>query len=92
MPDVIFGSLATLIGAIGTYLIAKKKLNPIFFPVPAIVSNTIIIPFVLKYAYGIDSGLYFFFLTVGAGEIISCGVLGMLLYFYIKKRMNFISK
>lgn len=85
--DVIFGSLATLIGAIFTYRLRRYKRLALL---PPIVSNTLIIPFVLKFAYGIPSGLWYFILTVGVGEIISCGVLGTLLYRYLKKYVNHI--
>ena len=73
--DVIFGSLATLIGAVGTYLLRKK--SPYLAPVPPIVANTLIVPFVLTYAYGAEDGILFLMLTVGVGEILSCGVLGI---------------
>lgn len=75
LPDIIFGTLATLIGAVFTYLLRKNKW---LAPVPPIAANTVIVPFVLYYAYGI-SPLWFSFITVGAGEIISCGILGMIL-------------
>ena len=48
-------------------------------PLPPIISNTIIVPFVLTYAYGIADGIPFLMLTVGAGEVISCGILGLIL-------------
>ena len=83
--DIIFGSLATLIGAIGTYLLRKWKWCA---PLPPILSNTIIIPFVLTYAYGIPGGIPFFMLTVGAGEVLSCGVLGMILLFALQRYRN----
>lgn len=83
MPlDVIFGSLATLIGAFGTYFLKKRKW---LTPLPPIVSNTIIVPFVLSYVYGFEGSIPFFMLTVGIGELLSCGVLGMLLYFILHK-------
>lgn len=75
--DIIFGSLATLIGAIGTYLIGKKL--KWLAPIPPIAANTLIIPFVLSYAYGAPESIPFLMLTVGAGEVLSCGVLGLLL-------------
>ncbi|MBQ1172646.1 MAG: QueT transporter family protein [Lachnospiraceae bacterium] len=87
--DIIFGSLATLIGAIGTYLLRKWKWCA---PLPPILSNTIIIPFVLTYAYSIPGGIPFFMLTVGAGEVLSCGVLGMILLFALQKYRNIIFK
>ena len=89
LPDVIFGSLATLIGAIGTYFLARKKINVFTFPIPAIVSNTVIVPLVLKYAYHLEEALWYFVVTVGLGEIISCGILGMMLYFCLKKYSKF---
>ena len=81
LPDIIFGSLATLIGAIFTYKLRKFKW---LTPVPPIVANTVIVPFVLLYAYGIRP-LWFSFITVTIGEILSCGVLGMLFLFALEK-------
>ena len=70
-PDIIFGSLATLIGAFFTYRLRRHKWMA---PIPPIVANMIIVPFILLYAYGIRP-LWFSFVTVTAGEIISCGIL-----------------
>ena len=84
MPDIIFGSLATLIGALLAYAFRKQKW---LAPIPPIVANAIIVPFVLKYAYGIEP-LWFSFVTVTAGEIISCGILGMILLFALEKYRN----
>ncbi len=83
MPDVIFGSLATLIGAVFTWKLRNK--HPFLAPVPPILSNMIIIPFVLRYAYGVPMPIPLMMLTVGFGEVLSCGVLGMLLYYALKK-------
>jgi len=80
--DVVFGSLATLIGAYAAYLLRRRKW---LVPIPTILSNTIIIPFVLRFAYGIPNSIAYFMLTVGVGEIISCGVLGMLLLVALEK-------
>lgn len=74
--DVVFGTLATLIGAVGTYLLGK---NRFLCTIPPVLSNMIIIPFVLKYAYGIEGSLLFFALTVGAGEVITCVIFGQIL-------------
>lgn len=87
MPlDVIFGSLATLIGAIGTNIL-KKKLPKIKWlaPLPPIIANTIVVPFVLAYVYKFDGSIPYFMLTVGIGEVISCGILGMILLFSLEK-------
>lgn len=87
--DIVFGSLATLIGAVGTYLLRKYKWAA---PIPPILANTIIVPFVLKYAYGYDGLLPYFMLTVGIGEVIVCGIFGMMLLFALYRYRNFIFK
>ena len=82
--DIVFGSVATLIGAVLTYLLRKKIIY--LAVLPPILSNTLIIPFILYYAYGFtESSVPFMMLTVGAGEVLSCGVLGVLLYFALRK-------
>ena len=74
--DVVFGSLATLLGALGTY--ALRRRHPALAALPPILSNVIIVPLVLAYAYHIDEAIPYMMLTVGAGEVISVGVLGLL--------------
>ncbi|SCP96309.1 QueT transporter family protein [Anaerobium acetethylicum] len=74
--DVIFGSLATLAGAIFSYLLRKNKY---LVPLPPIIANTLVVPFILKFGYAVPLPIPFMMLTVGIGEIISCGVLGMIL-------------
>ncbi len=85
--DIIFGSLATLSGAIFTYILRETKLISLLSPV---ISNTVIIPFVLMFVYSLkESGIaayLYFFLTVGLGEFISCFVLGGLLKKSLEKR------
>lgn len=80
--DIIFGSVATLIGALGSYALRRHTW---LVPIPPIVSNMIIVPLVLRYAYGATDAFPFMIATVGAGEIISCYLLGMLLYGALKK-------
>ncbi len=83
--DLIFGSLATLIGAIGTYYLGRKV--KWLSSLPPILSNTIIIPLVLEFAYGAEGGIPFFMLTVFIGEFVCCGVLGTLLLCSLPKRL-----
>ena len=85
--DVIFGSLATLMGALGTYYLGSN--NKWLAPVFPIVSNTLIVPFILKYVYGITGAIWYFALTVFIGELISCGVLGIILHNALKKTNKF---
>ena len=83
--DVLFGTLATLIGAIGTRLLRKNRW---LCCLPPILANTIIVPFVLVYGYGLPGALPFFMLTVGIGEVLSCGLLGQLFYSLVDKHKN----
>ncbi|MBP3578266.1 MAG: QueT transporter family protein [Lachnospiraceae bacterium] len=81
--DIIFGTLATLIGAVGSRIIgmAAKKVNWIKYlvAVPPILANTFMVPWILKTAYGLADAYWYLAATVGIGEIISCGILGMIL-------------
>lgn len=109
LPDIIFGPLATLVGALGTWALGKaaKKLQisasadadskaaadkkvtlyKWLSPLPPILANGIIIPPVLKYAYGIVP-VWFSVVTVTIGEIISCGIFGLILLFALQKYKN----
>jgi len=81
--DVIFGTLATLAGAVGSRFIGKaaKKVSWLKYlvAVPPILANAFIVPWILKTAYGLSDAYWYLVATVGIGEIISCGVLGMML-------------
>jgi len=85
--DMIFGSLATLIAAVLTYWI--RRYNEFLAPIPPIIVNALIIPFVIYYGfyYGTEHAftIPFFMLTVGAGQIIACGILGTLLYLALRR-------
>ena len=75
--DVVFGTIATLIGAVGTYLMRKK--NRAIAWLPPVISNTLIVPFILAWVYNVEQAIPIMMLTVGAGELISCGILGTVL-------------
>lgn len=74
--DVIFGSLATLLGAIGSYYL---RFNRFLALIPPIAANTLIVPFVLRYGYGVNLPIPLMMLTVGVGEVIAVAVLGNIL-------------
>lgn len=90
--DVIFGSLATLIGAIGTYVLSNtmkhNNVAKIVATIPPIIANTVIVPFILAYVYMVPDSIPFLMLTVGAGEVISCGILGFILLNIINKNTS----
>ena len=82
LPDIIFGTLATLLGAVGTRLFRKKV--PLAM-LPPVLANTLIIPFVIRYAYvDVSESLPFLFLTVGVGEALSVCLFGTLLYLALR--------
>ena len=83
--DIIFGSIATLLGALGAY--ALRRIPEGFkwtATLPTVLSNAVIVPFVLMYAYGVEDAYAFLFLTVGVGEIVCAGVGGYLFYRMLK--------
>lgn len=75
--DVVFGSLATLIGAVGTRALRHRGR---LAALPPILSNGIIIPFVLRCAYGAEDLIPYMMVTVMIGEVLAVGVLGNLLW------------
>ena len=93
--DTVFGTLATIIAVLLTMPIVKALKakcgdnldikHSLLIPIPTVVVNAVIIPFVLYYGYGIVEmgsqtakgavlGLMAF--SVAAGEIISCYIFG----------------
>lgn len=90
LPDIIFGSIATLIGAFFTYQLRNK--SRFLAPLPPIIANTVIVPFVLRYGYGVALPIPFMMLTVGGGEVVGCGVLGLVLYTALNRYKNVIFK
>lgn len=74
--DLLIGPVATLIGAVGTRLLRK---HPYLAPLPPILANTLLIPLVLAYGYGIEQAIPLMMLTVGLGEVISVYGLGLLM-------------
>lgn len=78
--DVVCGSLATLLGAVGTYLLRKHKFA---CTLPPVIANMVIVPFVLRFGYGlvteyhgVDWSIPFNAITVGIGEVVTCVIMG----------------
>lgn len=84
--DILIGPIATLIGALGTYALRNHRL---LATIPPILSNALIIPFVLAYGYEMEQAIWFMMITVGVGEILSVGVLGMI---FIRASERFLKK
>ncbi len=79
--DILLGTLATFLGAIGSYLLRKSKW---LVPLPPIIANTLLIPLVLKLGYAAEEAIPYMMFTVGISECIVCGIIGMLLLHAIK--------
>ena len=79
LTDIIFGSLATLLAAIGTYLLRKKPLLAAACPVAA---NAVIVGLVLSMSFNLPVALTM--LEVGIGEL-GAVLLGMLILSGIKR-------
>ena len=85
--DILFGSLATLLGALGAFLLRKFTLRRVRFllPVATVLANAAIVPFVLQYAYHVPDVWWFLCLTVTIGEVIAAGVGGVLMSFLLER-------
>ena len=81
--DMVLGTLATLIGAVGTYLLRRR---PLLATLPPIIANTLLVPliFVLNDASSI---YYISMFEILASQIITCIVLGLPFTFALKKAM-----
>ena len=99
--DILFGSLATLLGALGARglsLLAgradaagrrrRAAVLTALIPLPTVAANTLVVPLVLRYAYALQDALPYLFLTVGLGEVLSAWVLGLLLLRILKKTVS----
>lgn len=82
LPDLICGSMATLIGAAGSYMLRKK---PALVPLPPVISNVIIVGAMLYYVYEVPLPLILQMIYVAAGEIIACYAVGYPLMKYFNK-------
>ena len=80
--DVVFGPVATLIGALGTWTLRRR---PTLAFLPPILANAFIVPWVLRFGYGAPDAIWWMVLTVGAGEVIAVGVLGGILYAALRR-------
>lgn len=87
--DVLFGSLATLLGAMGSYMLRRYKW---LVPVCPVLANTLIVPFVLKYGYGAPEGILYMMVTIGISETIVCFVLGLMLLKVLQRYKKYIFK
>ena len=84
--DVVVGSAATLLAALLTARCKKKWLAPL----PPVLANMVLVGLVLSYEQAGTSAAFwpayaFNALTVGAGELVACYGLGLLLLWRLEK-------
>lgn len=84
--DIVFGALATLIGAYGAWLLRKLPNKLLWLAtIPTVLANMLIVPPVLIFAYGVKDAYLWLVLTVGIGEIVCATVGGTVLGYALKK-------
>jgi uncharacterized membrane protein len=83
--DIIFGSSATLIAALLSYRLRRNKF---LVPIPPIIVNALVLPWIFRFAYGNAQPITLNMLTVGGGELIAAGIFGMILLFALDKVKN----
>ncbi|MGM9522705.1 MAG: QueT transporter family protein [Oscillospiraceae bacterium] len=84
--DIVFGSLATLLAAFATSKVKNKWLAPL----PPVIANGVIVSAVIAYSEAGSLSAFFPLwaynaLTIAAGEVLACYVLGMLLLIALPK-------
>ncbi len=89
--DMLFGTLATLISALMTVRLGRVRVKglPLAAALPPILVNAVIVGAEITYIFMPETAsvpvLLFNMLTVGLGQVVSCGVLGVALVKVIEK-------
>ncbi len=89
-PDIIFGTLATAFSAFSMHLIGKGKKSTtkmLFASLLPVLFNAVIIGFELNAIMKLP--LYLSMLQVAIGELISCTVIGCLLFLLVLRNKEF---
>lgn len=80
--DIVFGSLATLMGAVGSFRLRRHRR---LVCIPPILANTAVIPWVIRFSGGSEDMLLLSAVTVGIGEFLAVGVLGNILLLALER-------
>ncbi|MDD4285627.1 MAG: QueT transporter family protein [Eubacteriales bacterium] len=83
--DAVLGSLATLVGAVGTYRLRRRFC---WAPMPPVIANALIVGLMLYYVYGVPFSPFYCVFWVGLGELVSCYGIGLPLARFLKKRRS----
>lgn len=90
VPDILFGTLATLVAAWLTYLLRNVRVRkiPILSSLPPVLINALVIglELTLFYSEGFVPEIFWTnVLSVGAGQVVPCMVLGLLMVYMIER-------
>ena len=84
--DVVFGAIATLIGAVGARLLRNLPTKLLWLAtIPTVVANMLIVPPVLIFAFGAEEAYLWLVFTVGVGELVCAAIGGTLLGYALKR-------
>ena len=90
--DVIFGTLATLISGVLTYIIGKKiknlKLRFFIGALPPVIINAIIVPFTFLALFELKELYFISMIQVFLGQAISIYIIGAFIYFPLRKILH----
>ena len=90
--DMLFGTLATFLAAVATYLIGKRKLPAWLAPLPPVLSNAFIVGWLLVHVYQVGMPFWLATASVAAGEAVACYVIGMPLIALLKRHPEIFPK
>lgn len=94
--DILLGPVATLLGAVGAYLIGRMRAEGaarFLWHIPNVLANTVIVSAVCYICYTDASEqslsiIPFYAVTIFLGEVISCSVLGTVLLVTAETRLR----
>lgn len=80
--DIVFGALATFLGALGTRALRRK---PLLAVLPPVISNALIVGSMLYFVVPDSPALLINIFSVGISELIICMGLGLPLVWFLRK-------
>lgn len=83
LPDILFGSIATLLAAFCTYRLRNRPIT--IAALPPVLLNLLIVGPIVHYLYMPSIPLLLCMLSVGAGQAVACYALGIPLLFAIRR-------
>ncbi len=79
--DIVFGTFATFLGAVGTRILRKNRWAALICPV---ITNTVMIPLILQQGYHVAGRYFELAFMVCIGEFVCAYLLGQMVIDFIK--------